>query len=187
VRKTTRLLLVTAVLPFLIAAGPAAESGSHKQHNTSARLKAEVAAAVLAWTTAFNSGDYEKAASMFTRDMIGWYPNWEDSFDKEQDAIQENRETDRKGIKIRYTARIKDILLAGDRDAVVMSVWTKDTQQPDGTRESHDVRYISAWRREKDGVWRVARYFGSRVPDAGSADSDGKRTGLSLKAAESAP
>lgn len=106
------------------------------------------------WVAAFNSGDLEKASKVWAPDLIGWPPEGPDDTYALEKKFAEL--SDRKPTSATYALEINEVLVDCDL-AVVRDTWT-ETPRADPTK-ARTFRSFEVWRRQPDGIWRIARWI----------------------------
>jgi steroid delta-isomerase len=110
------------------------------------------------WTKAFNSRDVGHVCDLFAGDLVAVYQGQPE---RNYDAIctlLSNSLRDREK-SYHYSLDLKEILVSGDLGAVRL-VWTLTVAREDGgVIETIDEPGIDVFRRQPDGVWKIARYL----------------------------
>jgi len=118
----------------------------------------DIRAALDNWTKAFNSRDASRVCDLFAGDLVAVYQGQPE---RNYDAIctlLSNSLRDREK-SYHYSLDLKEILVSGDLGAVRL-VWTLTVAREDGgVIETIDEPGIDVFRRQPDGVWKIARYL----------------------------
>jgi ketosteroid isomerase-like protein len=113
------------------------------------------------WVAAANRQDWQAAAKIWAPDLIGWYPGQpDDTYGKEMAQAAHPRP----GRKpTRYEVTVEEVLVSRYL-AVVRDRWrfTTSPGTPDSTVDT--VRSFEVWRRQPDGVWKIARWISAPEP-----------------------
>ena len=141
------------------------------EDRTNADRAAETAirARLLAWTEAFNRGDAAATCELFTQDLQSDMQG-APAGDKAAVCARIAKALAKSPGRLAYAFDIKDIMVSGDL-AMVRLTWIL-TERPEGRLVSRDEG-MDIFRREGDGMWRIARYMA--FPVAGEdAPAQGK-------------
>jgi ketosteroid isomerase-like protein len=112
------------------------------------------------WLTAFNSGDYAKAARVWAPDMQGWGDEGEDSYQREMDSARKTPKL--ANPQYRYQLKIDEVMVSGDM-AVVHDTWTEIGP----TGKARTFGSFEVWRRQADKSWKISRWIdGAATPDS---------------------
>jgi steroid delta-isomerase len=137
---------VLAVL--LVLCGPALAEPAADEAAIRMRLQA--------WAEAFNSGDAQRACELFADDVRDTVPDAPEG-DKATICRRLERAMTRPGVRLNYAPTIHEVLISGDQ-AVVRLTWTLTTQSGGETKQSIE-QGMDVFRRDPDGVWRIARFI----------------------------
>lgn len=158
-------MLRRAVLVLALLLAPAlahAEDRSAGDRAAEAAIRARLAA----WTEAFNRGDAAATCELFADDLksdVRGAP----AGDKAAVCARIARALAKSGGKLAYVCQIHEILVSGDL-AMVRLTWVL-TERPGGNALSRDEG-MDIFRRDPDGLWRIARFMAFAVE---SEDSRG--------------
>ncbi|WP_029557952.1 nuclear transport factor 2 family protein [Xanthobacter sp. 91] len=151
-------MLRRAVLVLALLLAPAL---AHAEDRSAADRAAEAAirARLAAWTEAFNRGDAAATCDLFADDLksdVQGAP----AGDKAAVCARIAKALARSGGKLAYVCQIHEILVSGDL-AVVRLTWVL-TERPGGNPLSRDEG-MDIFRRDADGLWRIARFMAFAV------------------------
>jgi steroid delta-isomerase len=164
---STKLAALTAVALIAGCGAHPSTAPSAPASSSAARDEAEIRHALADWVTAFNGGDYARAATVWAPDLIGWYPGApDDTYADEQAAATRPREQG--APRVEYALAIDEVMVSGDL-AVVRDTWTEVVRRKDAPARSRTFRSFEVWRRQADGHWRIARWIDSLPPSEGAA------------------
>ncbi|MFG1200976.1 nuclear transport factor 2 family protein [Xanthobacter aminoxidans] len=124
--------------------------------------EAAIRARLAAWTEAFNRGDAAATCDLFADDLksdVQGAP----AGDKAAVCARIARALAKSGGKLAYDCQIHEILVSGDL-AVVRLTWVL-TERPGGNALSRDEG-MDIFRRDADGIWRIARFMAFTVESA---------------------
>ena len=121
--------------------------------------EAAIRARLAAWTEAFNRGDAAATCEVFADDLKSDMQG-APAGDKSAVCARIARALETSPGKLAYAFDIKEIMVSGDL-AMVRLTWIL-TQRPEGRLVSRDEG-MDIFRREGDGMWRIARYMGFPV------------------------
>jgi ketosteroid isomerase-like protein len=124
--------------------------------------EAAIHARLSAWTEAFNRGDAAATCELFADDLQSDMQGAA-AGDKTAVCARIARALAKSPGKLAYAFQIKDILVSGDL-AMVRLTWLL-TERPGGRLISRDEG-MDIFRREGDGIWRIARYMAFPVDGA---------------------
>ena len=117
--------------------------------------EAAIRARLSAWTDAFNRGDAAATCELFADDLKSDMQGAA-AGDKAAVCGRIAAALEKSAGRLAYAFQIKDILVSGDL-AMVRLTWIL-TERPGGRLVSRDEG-MDIFRREPDGVWRIARYM----------------------------
>ncbi|HEY6221611.1 MAG TPA: nuclear transport factor 2 family protein [Candidatus Eisenbacteria bacterium] len=122
----------------------------------------EIRAALARWVEAANRQDWKAALEVWAPDLIGWYPGQpDDTYAREQaNSTRPKREH-----STRFELTIDEVIVSGDL-AVVRDTWTIRSGDAAGPAAS-TLRSFEVWRRQPDGIWKIARWISAPEPTAG--------------------
>jgi steroid delta-isomerase len=112
------------------------------------------------WVVATNDGRRLDAASIWAKNLIGWYPGQpDDTFEREMERA---RRLDGVKPEMRTELTINEIMVSGDL-AVVRDTWTFTSQTGTGPTRS-SLRGFEVWRKQRDGSWKISRWISAPDP-----------------------
>lgn len=154
-------MLRRAVLVLALLLAPAL---AHAEDRSAADRAAEAAirARLAAWTEAFNRGDAAATCELFADDLksdVQGAP----AGDKAAVCARIASALAKSRGKLAYVCQIHEILVSGDL-AMVRLTWVL-TEQPGGNALSRDEG-MDIFRRDPDGLWRIARFMAFAVEGA---------------------
>jgi steroid delta-isomerase len=153
-RSTVPLLLLLAITL------PAASARA--QQRDAAADEAAIRRSLATWVEAANAGDDDRASAIWAPDLIGWYPGQpDDSYEREIRAAADRRRSG-SAPTFEIGLEIVEVMVSGDQ-AVVRDVWTFTPRAKDGP-PAQVVRGFEVWKRQTDGVWRIARWLSAPEP-----------------------
>ena len=160
-------MLRRAVLVLALLLAPAL---AHADDRSAADRAAEAAirARLAAWTEAFNRGDAAATCELFADDLksdVQGAP----AGDKAAVCTRLAKALAKSGGKLAYVCQIHEILVSGDL-AMVRLTWVL-TERPGGNALSRDEG-MDIFRRDPDGLWRIARFMA--FPVEGESTRGGK-------------
>ncbi len=145
-----RRLLLAALLPMVLAGGPAAAAGD-------AGAEAAIRAALTGWMAAFNARDTAAVCGLFTPGLrydVEGLP--EQTY---QDMCRRlHRALTGTEIGYHYNLDIKEIIVSGDL-AVVRLVWDLTVSRPGVPDVVRPETGMDVFRRQDDGSWKIIRYI----------------------------
>ena len=119
---------------------------------------AQIAAALTQWTDDFNAGRADKVCDLFARDLRADFRGQPERGYEAQCELLRHSLAD-KARAFSYALTIREILVWGDA-AVVRLTWTLTVRERAGGGEATSVEPgLDVFRRERDGRWRITRYF----------------------------
>jgi ketosteroid isomerase-like protein len=150
-RKSTYMMFSL----LMLAAGTCAAAPTQAQQD-----EAVIRQSLADWLTAFNSGDYAKAAQVWAPDMRGWGDGAEDSYQQEMDGAKKTPKV--ADPKWHYALRIDEVMVEGDM-AVVHDTWTETGP----TGKARSFGSFEVWRRQPDKSWKISRWIDAAdTPDS---------------------
>ena len=118
----------------------------------------EIRAALDKWTKAFNSRDAGRVCDLFARDLVAVYQGQPERNYDAICALLSNSLRDREK-SYHYSLDLKEILVSGDLGAVRLA-WSLTVARKDGgVIETIKEPGIDIFRRQPDGLWKIARYL----------------------------
>jgi ketosteroid isomerase-like protein len=148
-----------AVLIFALLLAPALARAETTAPETAIRAR------LSAWTDAFNRGDAAATCELFSDDLRADVQG-ATAGDKAAVCGRIARALAKSGGKLAYNCVIHEILVSGDL-AMVRLTWVL-TERPDRTQISRDEG-MDIFRRDADGIWRIARFIAFTVDEKGRA------------------
>ena len=151
-------MLRRAVLVLALLLAPTlahAEDRSEADRAVEAAIRARLAA----WTEAFNRGDAAATCDLFADDLksdVQGAP----AGNKAAVCARLAKVLAKSAGKLAYICQIHEILVSGDL-AMVRLTWVL-TERPDGNALARDEG-MDIFRRDADGVWRIARFIAFSV------------------------
>ncbi len=145
------LILALLLAPAIARAG----DGASPDRAAEAAIRARLAA----WAEAFNRGDAAATCELFSDDLradVQGAP----AGDKAAVCARIAKVLAKSAGKLAYTCVVHEILVSGGL-AMVRLTWVL-TARPDGKEISRDEG-MDIFRRDADGVWRIARYMAFTV------------------------
>lgn len=115
------------------------------------------------WTDAFNAGDKARICDLFAHDLRYDYRGFpERGYDDVCNLL--HRSLSERDKKFAYSLDIKEIMVSGDL-ALVRLVWTLRVNSTGGAAPVETKEHgIDVFRRQPDGVWRIARFIAYEAP-----------------------
>jgi ketosteroid isomerase-like protein len=127
--------------------------------DSEAKAEKQIRDSLARWVEASNRGDWKEAVKIWAPDLIGWYPGMpDDTFAREAEGAAKGG-----GPRTRYALEIKEVMVSGSL-AVVRDVWTFSTVGKTGEQTAERVKSFEVWRRQSDGVWKIARWISAPEP-----------------------
>ncbi len=145
------LILALLLAPVIARAGV----GAAPDRAAEAAIRARLAA----WTEAFNRGDAAATCDLFSDDL-GADVQGAPAGDKATVCGRISKALATSAGRLAYLCQIHEILVSGDL-AMVRLTWVL-TERPDGKEISRDEG-MDIFRRDADGIWRIARYMAFSV------------------------
>lgn len=135
-------------------------TGQPSPAQTRSTDEAQICRALQEWVVATNSGQRLRAARIWAKDLIGWYPGRPD--DTYARVMEAARRLDGVTPQVKTELTINEILVSGDL-AVVRDTWTFTRQTAtDSTRST--LRGFEVWRKQSDGSWKISRWISAPEP-----------------------
>jgi steroid delta-isomerase len=138
--------------------------------------------ALEAWVRNYNAQDYEGAAKVWAKDLLGWgSPGSEDdTFAREQEGAKQPKSAG--GPPSTFALTINEILVSGDL-ALVRDTWVETLKASSGgPGQERTFRSFEIWRKQADKSWKIARWIDGPV-SATAAGAKGGATDELLKIA----
>ena len=109
------------------------------------------------WIEATNRRDHVAANSIWTPDVVGWFPS-SDEFTVDAAFVVAGLPKKRGDSYSTYEIKIEEIALSGSL-AAVHDIWT-ETLHFDSSKITvrRVIRGSEMWRRQPDGKWKIARW-----------------------------
>lgn len=144
----------------------AAAGGAHAAApSENAEAEQQIRAALAAWVTAANRGDYAATMKVWAPDMIGWAPSGpDDSYERERRSLQLPPQP----VRTTYGLTVNEVIVDGSL-AVVRDTWTQTTKQDAGPDQRATFRSFEVWRRQADGAWKISRWIDGPMQAAPAA------------------
>jgi ketosteroid isomerase-like protein len=140
----------TLALTLFAMAGAQASAGDEAE--------AQIRAALMRWTAAFNARDTGAVCNLFARELRY---DFRGTRERGYDDICEllGRSLRDPGARYTYSPAIKEILVAGDL-AVVRLVWTLRTRKEGASEDvTTEETGMDVFRKQPDGSWKIIRYI----------------------------
>lgn len=120
------------------------------------------------WVNGFNSGDYQKAVSIYADDFIGYYPGQPD---QTLDDLKEQYQHifNNKNLTVKISFKADEINVAGHFAYVrmILTASIKPTYAPQPAVASD--KGLQVWRKHDNGEWKLVR--ASTFPLTGSGEN----------------
>lgn len=109
------------------------------------------------WIEAANRGDHAAANSIWTPDVVGWFPS-SDEFTVASAFVVAGLPKKKGGSYSTYEIKIQEVAVSGSL-AAVHDIWT-ETLHFDASKVvvRRVIRGSEMWRRQPDGKWKIARW-----------------------------
>jgi uncharacterized protein (TIGR02246 family) len=120
--------------------------------------EAQIHAALMRWTAAFNARDTSTVCDLFARDLRY---DFRGARERGYNDICEllGRSLTDPSTRYTYSPAIKEILVAGDL-AIVRLVWTLRTRKVGGSEDATtEETGLDVFRKQPDGSWKIIRYI----------------------------
>jgi uncharacterized protein (TIGR02246 family) len=120
--------------------------------------EAQIRAALMRWTAAFNARDTTTVCDLFARDLRY---DFRGARERGYDDICEllRRSLTDPGTRYTYSPAIKEILVAGDL-AIVRLIWTLRTRKAGASEDrATEETGMDVFRKQPDGSWKIIRYI----------------------------
>jgi steroid delta-isomerase len=147
-----------AVARLLVAWALVAWAGSPRAEDAAEAIRA----ALTGWRDDFNAGRTRDLCDLFAADLVVVYQGQPDR-DHEAFCRQLQAALADPKIAFGYALEIEEIIVSGDL-AVARVSWTLISTPVGAEPETQIERGIDIFRRQPDGVWRIARFIA--YPDA---------------------